>query len=253
MSLLRTIIWVCDYSLARGLRPCFSQELQSPPRVIRLIRALYAEFIAAGHWLLRSQFPFLLIQPTTNMDHSGTDTSMAMMCSMNMLWNTQIVNTCIVFRGWRIGSTAAFVWSCFAIASLSVLYEYLRFLQRKFDHRIATSLRKRREHAPVASQDQGMVSAVSVEEALPAPTANKWLRVYNPSELIVPPVPRFMRAFLYGISVFLSAFLMLVFMTYNAYLILAVVIGASIGHAAFGSTINIDAVLGGGDNGMACH
>lgn len=71
---------------------------------------------------------------------------------------------------------------------------------------------------------------------------------------------------------FLSFFLMLVFMTYNvswitsylvcvlraiiqAYLILATVIGAALGHFIFSSHMNIDVVLyGGGENkGMACH
>jgi len=46
---------------------------------------------------------------------------------------------------------------------------------------------------------------------------------------------------------------MLVFMTYNAYLILATVFGAALGHFMFSSTINIDAVLGEESKGMACH
>ncbi len=65
---------------------------------------------------------------------------------------------------------------------------------------------------------------------------------------------------------------MLVFMTYNvrfsllilldcplmvpqAYLILAVVLGASIGHFVFGAVMDVEAVLAGSDlsKGMACH
>jgi copper transporter 1 len=48
---------------------------------------------------------------------------------------------------------------------------------------------------------------------------------------------------------------MLVFMTYNAYLILAVVLGAAIGHFKFGGRMNTDAVLAGAGAGksMACH
>jgi len=71
----------------------------------------------------------------------------------------------------------------------------------------------------------------------------------------VPLYPRILRAVLYGAQVFVSFFLMLVFMTYNAYLILAVVLGASIGHFVFGATMDVDAVLAGGDlgKGMACH
>ena len=91
----------------------------------------------------------------------------------------------------------------------------------------------------------------------------------------VPPITRALRALLYGATVFLSFFLMLIFMTYNvrwpchfcvrlhllmepplqAYLIAAVVIGASLGHYIFGSTINVDAILADptGGKGLACH
>jgi copper transporter 1 len=77
---------------------------------------------------------------------------------------------------------------------------------------------------------------------------------------------------LYGAQIFISFFLMLIFMTFNvgplllilldcplmfpqAYLILAVVLGASIGHFVFGAVMDIDAVLAGSDlgKGMACH
>jgi len=71
----------------------------------------------------------------------------------------------------------------------------------------------------------------------------------------VPIIPRVLRALIYGVTVFLSFFLMLIFMTYNAYLIGAVVVGAALGHYIFGSTINIDAILAdsSGSKGLACH
>ena len=42
---------------------------------------------------------------------------------------------------------------------------------------------------------------------------------------------------------------------FQAYLILAVALGASIGHFVFGAVMNVDAVLAGSDSskGMACH
>jgi solute carrier family 31 (copper transporter), member 1 len=86
----------------------------------------------------------------------------------------------------------------------------------------------------------------------------------------VPFYPRILRAVIYGVQVFISFFLMLVFMTYNvglsystlsnvadllqAYLILAVVLGAGIGHFVFGAGMEVEAVLAGVDlgKGMAC-
>lgn len=77
-------------------------------------------------------------------------------CKMNMLWyapppltpntissphrNTDILNTCIVFRGWHITSPAGFALSCAAVAALSILYELLRVVQRALDERIARVL-----------------------------------------------------------------------------------------------------------------
>lgn len=61
-------------------------------------------------------------------------------CSLNMLWNTQIEDTCIVFRSWHIPTKSAFVFSWLVIVGLGVLYEYLRVAQRNVDRRIAATL-----------------------------------------------------------------------------------------------------------------
>lgn len=73
-------------------------------------------------------------------------------CSMNMLWNTQIEDTCIVFRSWHVSSTAAFVLSCAAVVGLGVLYEWLRAAQRTLDRRIAATL---------SAQGKGKASAAA--------------------------------------------------------------------------------------------
>ncbi|KAF8844703.1 Ctr copper transporter [Paxillus ammoniavirescens] len=163
-------------------------------------------------------------------------------CSMNMLWNTQIVNTCVVFRSWHIHSNAQFVLSFFAIVLLGVLYEYLRVFQRDFDARIGAKLSKgKRSASPVSrsstperSEEAALLSGRRVKQ----------------NSVAVPTSYRVLRAVLYGASVFLSFFLMLVFMTYNAYLILAVVVGAAIGHYVFGGYVDFDNT---GGKGMSCH
>ncbi|KAI1795601.1 Ctr copper transporter [Ganoderma leucocontextum] len=180
-------------------------------------------------------------------------------CSMNMLWNTQIADTCIVFRSWHISTTSAFVFSCAVIVGLGVLYEYLRVAQRNLDRRIAATLsaQGKGKAAAAAALAHGSVSGrdspeIDSEEAgLLTGALVKKMHVGTP----LPFTARVTRASLYGAQVFLSFFLMLVFMTYNAYLILATVVGAAIGHFIFSAHMDIDAVLsGGGDNkGMACH
>ncbi|KAF9045733.1 Ctr copper transporter [Hymenopellis radicata] len=171
------------------------------------------------------------------MDHGNHD--MPMRCSMNMLWNIQIQNTCIVFRSWHIHSNAQFVLSLVIIALLGVAYEYLRVLQRKLDSHITSFAPRSHARSPSRSrEDATLLGGKAVSGAYT-----------SESRFVVPPTYRLLRALLYGLAVFVSFFLMLVFMTYNAYLILAVVVGATIGHYAF----NPELLPQAGDKGMACH
>jgi copper transporter 1 len=170
---------------------------------------------------------------------------------MHMLWNTNIVDTCIVFRQWHIGSTTALVFSCLAIAALCVLYEYLRACQRTVDARIAAALARNSKRASAGRSTPEREAPADTQLLLSArggPAAQPRTRV--------PPAFRAARAALYGAVVGLSFFLMLVFMTYNAYLIAAVVAGATLGHYVFGGVMDVEAVLlaaGDGGRGMACH
>lgn len=182
------------------------------------------------------------------MDHAAHGTT-AVKCSMNMLWNTQIADTCIVFRSWHVSSTASLVGSCIAIMALGVFYEYLRAFQKSFDNRIALALvasgkgKTRAPRSGRSSPDDEDAGLLSGRQIFRIPSTGT-------------PVPFFLRvvrAALYGATVFLSFFLMLVFMTYNAYLISATVFGAALGHFIFGGTINIDALLSQESKGMACH
>jgi len=174
-------------------------------------------------------------------------------CKMNMLWNTDIIDTCIIFRSWHVSSISFFIGSCISIVLLCVFYEYLRVLQRKIDHHIALSLQTKGKGKPRAS-NSGRNSPGDFEDSSLL-TGRTLLRSSSLTGTPVPAISRVVRALLYGATVFLSFFLMLIFMTYNAYLIAAVVVGASLGHYIFGSTINIDAILAdpSGGKGLACH
>ncbi|KAF7310449.1 FAD-binding FR-type domain-containing protein [Mycena chlorophos] len=185
------------------------------------------------------------------MDH-GDHTMPMVKCAMNMLWNTQIIDTCIVFRSWHISSHAFFLGSCIAIVGLGVLYEYLRAFQKSLDIRIALAL---------LAEGKGKARARSVsrsgrsspDEDAGLLTGRRMFKIATTGGTPVPFLLRLLRAGLYGATVFLSFFLMLVFMTYNAYLILATVLGAALGHFIFGGTIDIEKVLGDESKGMACH
>jgi len=180
-------------------------------------------------------------------------------CSMHMLWNTQIIDTCVVFPSWHIRSNAGFVLSFFIILGLGVLYEWLRLASRKVDQRIATHIMSKRGKDKVVSAavdgEHPSQEGEDGEDGM-LTTRPRWAIKAPGAGTPLSPTARIIRASLYASTVFLSFFLMLVFMTYNAYLILAVVVGAGLGHYIFGSHMDTDSVLGGsgGDaKGMACH
>ncbi|KAF8588668.1 Ctr-domain-containing protein [Ramaria rubella] len=186
--------------------------------------------------------------PSEHGGHGGGDMDMGSKCAMNMIWNTQIIDTCIVFPQWHITSNTSFVFSFFAIVALGVAYEWLRDFQKRVDIRVAGDLR-------VRLPNEAAVSAASTSR-VPSEEDSLLTDQFKGRKIVaVPPLARTYRAVLYGATVFLSFFLMLVFMTYNAYLILAVVMGAALGHFIFGGEIDPNAVLSGaaGGKGMACH
>ncbi|KAG6845081.1 hypothetical protein H0H87_000985 [Tephrocybe sp. NHM501043] len=175
---------------------------------------------------------------------------MGPMCSMHMLWNTQIIDTCIVFRSWHVRSTQGFIFSCLVIVALGIFYEYLRVFQKNYDLHLARRLSsegKGKGRATPGPSGRSSPEAGYEENGLL--TGRKKLSKGTP----VPVISRLVRASMYGLTIFLSFFLMLVFMTYNAYLIFATVIGAALGHYIFGSTINVDVVLSSETKTMACH
>jgi len=176
-------------------------------------------------------------------------------CSMNMLWNTDIIDTCIVFRSWHINSQTTFLFSCLVIVLLGIFYEYLRGFQKKFDYHIAMTLAAKGQGRPTPGRDS---SGRSTPEGQNEERSLLGGRRILTSSLTGTPVSarvRAIRATLYGLTIFLSFFLMLVFMTYNAYLITSVVLGAALGHYIFSPTMNVDAILADSTagKGMACH
>jgi len=176
------------------------------------------------------------------MDHGGHGGHDMPMCTMNMLWNTQIVDTCVVFPSWHIRSNVGFVLSFVALVLLSVFYEYLRLFQRNVDAGIQGKLSKGKRAASPAP--------VGSERSTPERGEDIGLlngRRARPGRAVIPAHYRALRSALYGVSVLLGCFLMLVYMTYNAYLIFAVVIGAAIGHYFFSGFVEPDG------KGQSCH
>ncbi|KAF2836282.1 Ctr copper transporter [Patellaria atrata CBS 101060] len=148
-----------------------------------------------------------------HMDHGDMDMGNGghhqPMCSMNMLftWNTE--NLCIVFRQWRIDSTLSLIVSLLLIVALTAGYELVREASKRYEARTVQKDGLRRQ----GTQDDQKTKMV--------------------------------KAAFYAVQVFYSFFIMLLFMTYNGFVMLAVAVGAFVGYMAFASSSATKSV--------ACH
>ncbi|CAK7205649.1 copper transpport protein [Sporothrix eucalyptigena] len=124
------------------------------------------------------------------------------MCSMNMLFTWDTRNLCIVFRWWHIRSTPGLFLSLLAVVALGAGYEALREGIRRYEVQLA----KRADAVPRQAQAE----------------------VNKRAHLI--------KAVLYGVQNFYAFMIMLVFMTYNGWVMLSVSFGAFVGYLLFGGS-----------------
>ncbi|CAO3643622.1 unnamed protein product [Cunninghamella echinulata] len=76
-------------------------------------------------------------------DMPGHD--MPEMCSMNMIFNWQMKNTCVVFEWWHIHTPLGMFLSCLAIFAIGAGYEYIRAWASELDCGVALADTKRQE------------------------------------------------------------------------------------------------------------
>lgn len=118
-----------------------------------------------------------------------------------MLWHWS-VNNAIVFNWWRTSSRFGLFCAAVLTFLITILYEAVAFLQNKQDREAIT-------------------------------------HQINLQTLAIPPMQfeapgKLRRSVLYGVRTYLSILLMLIVMSFNGYLILAVVYGAIAAHYIFG-------------------
>ncbi|GAB6021886.1 hypothetical protein CHUAL_006052 [Chamberlinius hualienensis] len=149
-----------------------------------------------------------------DMDDMGNSTMMA------MYFHTGFKET-ILFQGWATTSVGGMVGSCIGVFFIAILYEALKYY---------------REY--LFKQTFASVSYSSVGGG-PTNDAAKLHR--SVSKRIMSP-GHFAQTGLHVLQVTISYFLMLVFMTYNVWLCISVVIGAGVGFFLFGwkKTIVVD-------------
>ncbi|KAH7123850.1 Ctr copper transporter family-domain-containing protein [Dendryphion nanum] len=153
--------------------------------------------------------------------HGGHDMPMPMKCNMNMLFTWDTENLCIVFSGWRITGTTSLILSLFAIILLTAAYEAIREISRRYDTYAKSVADGRRSGDDLTNDNEESSSLLH-----PGRQAGK------PSEQQT----KIIKAVLYAVQVFYSFFIMLLFMTYNGWIMLAVGVGAFVGYLLFSNS-----------------
>ncbi|KAL3423571.1 ctr copper transporter family protein [Phlyctema vagabunda] len=158
----------------------------------------------------------------SHMDHSGMnhgdmghgDGGMGAMCNMNMLFTWDTTNLCIIFRWWHIRSNAGLIISLLGVVALTAGYEALRASSRRYESWVA----KRQDSVPLG-----------------AVTENTPFLWSGQNQVEVTKRAHVIKALLYALQNFYAFMLMLLFMTYNGWVMLAVAVGAFVGYLFFGT------------------
>ncbi|KAK1755123.1 Ctr copper transporter family-domain-containing protein [Echria macrotheca] len=140
-----------------------------------------------------------------NMDHGMPGHNMPGMdgpprCSMNMLFTWDYKNICVVFRSWQITSPLSLVLTLLGVVAITAGYEALREGIRRYE----AAANKRVDTAPRQNRDEATRRAHVIKSVL------------------------------YGIQNFYAFMIMLIFMTYNGWIMVAVSVGAGLGYLLFG-------------------
>ncbi|GAA5951858.1 hypothetical protein JCM3765_003139 [Sporobolomyces pararoseus] len=165
------------------------------------------------------------------MDHSGMDmghstssasSSMSGMdmsegsCKISMIWNWNTIDACFISKDWRIHSTGDYVGSLIGIFFMVVALEMLRRFGRDYDRKIRAAY-YRRETAALAAVASSSKSDLPASALVPAPFCPSYTQ-------------QIIRSAFYGISFGTAYILMLLAMSYNGGVILAIFSGGAVGH-----------------------
>ncbi|RAL12312.1 low-affinity Cu transporter [Aspergillus homomorphus CBS 101889] len=184
-----------------------------------------------------------------DMDHGHDHGDMDMgQCSMNMLFTWSTKNLCIVFPQWRVTGTLSLLASLLLIVLLTAGYEGVRQLTRRFE--VAHAKRLSAYTTPAVGGSEVHADSAPANDpptqTLPVPIAGSQLVVGRDSRKSVEQRGKITMAALYAVQVFYSFFIMLLFMTYNGLVMLAVAVGAFVGYLAFGDDTSASKTV-------ACH
>jgi len=176
------------------------------------------------------------------MDHGhheeGGGMDMIPGCTMRMLWNSDYKSTCIVHPAFQVHSGRSLVFYMVVLFGIGVGYEYLRRTPARLEYQLRLSESYKRS---ARNASDGSRSPLLTDNRAGTPLAFNVGGEFTFSQKVT-------RSLLYTSNVAVSFFLMLVIMTYNTYLIGAVLAGAFTGHFLFHDQPVLEL-----DRRMACH
>lgn len=150
------------------------------------------------------------------MDHSGHS-------MMAMTFHTGYCET-VLFDSWKVTSIGGLIGSMIGIFFMAALYEGLKYYREYLFWKTYNSLQYRSVSMPaekgVVAEDNRIVHMVGEVIHKQPPTMFSLMHGFQ--------------TLLHIVQIVISYFLMLIFMTYNVWLCLAVVIGAAVGYFLFG-------------------
>ncbi|KAF1830326.1 Ctr copper transporter [Decorospora gaudefroyi] len=169
----------------------------------------------------------------SHMDHAHMNHDMPGMggdgpkCNMNMLFTWDTTDLCIVFPSWHISGTISLIFSLLAVVLLTAGYEAVREASRRYE-----AYAKNGQLLRTGRKDETDESS-----SLLGPGRNVGRNTEQQTKIV--------KAVLYAAQVFYSFFIMLLFMTYNGWVMLAVAVGAFVGYLMFSQSSSTKSV--------ACH
>lgn len=163
-------------------------------------------------------------------DHSLHSHSMSSGSTMEHMMSMAFhfgYNETILFTPWQISTVSGLIGSMFAIFIMATLYEGLKYYREYLFWKTYNLL----EYRPVSMPEKSTIS--SNEENRPAPAVHYVGEVIHKQPPSIFSWMHLYQTFLHIIQVTLSFLLMLIFMTYNVWLCMAVVFGAAVGYFLF--------------------
>ncbi|XP_066254661.1 high affinity copper uptake protein 1 isoform X2 [Euwallacea similis] len=146
--------------------------------------------------------------------HDSSGHSMGHSMDMMNMWFQFSTSATVLFEPWHFTTVGGLIGSMIGIFIMAALYEGLKYYREFLFWKTYNSLQYRAVSLP------DKASSVIEEPQVVQPSMLSKIHFYQ--------------TFLHMIQMILSYFLMLIFMTYNVWLCIAVVLGAGVGYFLFG-------------------